>query len=89
MLYDYKEENITLNCADGTPCIFEGYGSYCFTLNNKVFKFERVLYSSKMTRNLMSGIEAAKIGLKGQIDVNSNGEITLLIKDKMNKVIVK
>jgi len=44
ILDNFVEKEITLRCANGFPCTFNGIGTYTFKLNGREFKLKRVLF---------------------------------------------
>ncbi|OUM69820.1 hypothetical protein PIROE2DRAFT_2252 [Piromyces sp. E2] len=71
LLINYIEEKTILICANGSPCIFEGY----------------VLYSEKVSRNIISGVEFAKLNTKAIIENNSKDNNNIFCKDcKISKM---
>ena len=50
LLKNFKYENIKLNCANGSPCEFEGYGEFEFEVNNTKIKLEKVYYSKNVVK---------------------------------------
>jgi len=62
LLKNFKKEKIKLRCTNNTYCYFEGYGKFEFTINNHHFKFNKVLYSGEVAKNIISGVEWAKQG---------------------------
>jgi len=64
LLLNYKEEKVVLKCANGSPCVFEGYGEFHFNINSHKIILKRVLYSKDVARNMISGVELAKINIK-------------------------
>jgi len=86
ILRNFKNEKINLSCANGTKCTFDGYGETILNINNYKIKLNRVLYSKDVTKNMISGIELAKIGIKVIIE-EINNNVTLKMLDKNYKTI--
>ena len=87
LLKDYKEDFVQLRCADNTTLDFEGYGSCEFTINNYHIKLNKVLYSKKIHKNLISAIEFAKIGITFVIEPLSQKKVKLTISECDKNVI--
>ena len=82
LLLNYKEEEITLVCANGSPLTFEGHGEFHFYINDYKIILDRVLYSKNVTRNIISGPELSKTGIKTLSDISKENIPTLTILDK-------
>eukprot|EP00833_Pecoramyces_ruminatium_P007370 jgi/Orpsp1_1/1181402/evm.model.c7180000077088.1 len=59
-----KKEKVILKCANNSPCTFEGHGEFHFFINSHKIILKRVLYSKDVSKNMISGVELAKIGIK-------------------------
>ena len=70
LLNNFIHCKIKLRCANGTMCSFEGYGTYECYINGIYLRLDKVLYSKSATKNLISGIELAKIGYRVIIDTD-------------------
>jgi len=81
LLKNFKKKNIKLKCANNTYCHFEGHVEFEFTINNHYFKIKRVLYSKDTAKNIVSGIEWAKHGIKTLTEMEDNENVTLRIFD--------
>ena len=84
LLKNFKQENIKLNCANGSPCEFEGYGEFEFEINNTKIKLERVYYSKNVIKNMISGVELARTNIKAILE-NINNEVVLKLLDQNYK----
>jgi len=90
ILLNYKEENISLKCANNTYMTFEGYGEFHFYINSHRIVLKRVLYSKEVSRNLLSGVELAKMNIKAITDIDKDKNVVLsLIDNYKNKLIGK
>ena len=67
ILSNFREEKISMQCANNSICEFDGVGTYEGSINGYNIKFENVLYSKQVNKNLLSGIKLAKNGLKCNI----------------------
>ena len=63
LLKNFKEEKITLRCANNTICTFDGYGEFTFKINSYKINLKRVLYSKDVVKNIISGNELIKLGI--------------------------
>jgi len=84
ILKNFKEEKITLRCANNSLCEFEGIGTYEGTINGYNIILENVLYSKHINKNLLSGIKLAKNGMKCNLKARK-GKVFLTLKTKNNK----
>jgi len=87
LLINYKEEQSVLTCANGSNLIFEGYGEFHGFINNHRITFKRVLYSKDVSRNIISGIELAKMDIKAITEKDKDNSVHLQLYDKYNKCI--
>ena len=89
LLTKYIKSPSELSCSNGSKITYEGYGEYELKINNTTIKLNRVLYSPDITRNIISAIELAKIGIKTITEpLNNNKNIVkLTILDSNNKII--
>lgn len=75
-----------MKCANNTICHFDGYGSYKGIINGFTIVLNKVLYSSKIIKSIISGIKLSKEGINTKIYTNNNTTyLTLLNSD--NKII--
>jgi len=72
ILKEWKKKKVTFRCANNTTCEFEGNGTYEGSLNGHEFKLKKVLYTSKINKNLICGIELIKEGLICKIKPRKN-----------------
>jgi len=86
ILNNFKEEKITLKCANNTFCDFEGYGDVNITINNKNINLNKVYYSKDIAKNMLSGIKLVKCGVKILIE-EINNEVVLKLLDNNYKTI--
>jgi len=49
-------------------CKFEGYGKAELTINKRKVILERVYYPKDVVKNMISGVELAKIGIKSLLE---------------------
>eukprot|EP00833_Pecoramyces_ruminatium_P018465 jgi/Orpsp1_1/1192497/evm.model.d7180000093790.1 len=86
ILSNYTEFKLTMKCANNTICHFDGYGSYKCIINGFTIVLNKVLYSSKIIKSIISGIKLSKEGINTKIYTNNNTTyLTLLNSD--NKII--
>jgi len=86
LLINYKEEKCILKCANNSSCVFEGYGEFHFFINSHKIILKRVLYSKEVSRNIISGIELAKIDIKALTE-RSDNRVKLTLMDNNNNTI--
>ena len=82
ILSNFREEKISMQCANNSICQFDGVGTYEGSINGYNIKFENVLYSKQVNKNLLSGIKLAKNGLKCNIKARKDN-IYLTLKTKL------
>ena len=87
LLINYKEEKTILKCANNSPCIFEEYGEFHLNINSHKIILKRVLYSKDVSRNMLSGVELAKIHIKAITDVTKDNNARLTLLDEHNNCI--
>jgi len=89
LLTNYTKSPNELLCANGSKFSYDGFGEYEFQINDTKIKLKRVLYSPDVTRNIISAIELAKIGIKTITEpLNKNSNIVkLTLMDSNNKII--
>ncbi|OUM59001.1 hypothetical protein PIROE2DRAFT_64053 [Piromyces sp. E2] len=88
ILTNFKEKEITLKCANGSTCNFDGIGTYEGSINGYNIILDNVLYSKDVNKNLLSGIKLAKNGMKCNFKSRKN-KVYLSLKTKnSNKRIV-
>jgi len=85
LLINYKEEKCILKCANNSSCVFEGHGEFHFFINSHKIVLKRLLYSKEVSRNIISGIELAKIDIKALTERSDRVKLTLI--DKNNNTI--
>jgi len=87
LLKNYKKEEIELTCANNTVCTFEGYGEFSFFINNYKIILKRVLYSKDVAKNMISGVELAKLGIKTLTESINNDTVKITLMDNLYKTI--
>ena len=85
LLINFKKEKINLRCANNTLCEFEGYSKAVLTINKRKVILERVYYSKDVVKNMISGIELAKSGVKSLLN-KVNNDVILRLLDKDYKI---
>jgi len=86
ILKNFIREPNKLRCANGTYFTYEGYGEYEFKIKDRKYHLKRVLYSKEITKNIISAIELAKIGIKA-FTTFENNKVKLLIMDENYNII--
>ena len=87
ILENFISKKIIMKCANNTTCEFSGYGTYKGKINNHNITLNKVLYSEKIAKNLISGIKLAESNITCEIS-NKNFKPQLIIKNN-NKTIFK
>ena len=87
LLKNFKEEKITLRCANNTICTFDGYGEFTFKINSYKINLKRVLYSKDVVKNIISGNELIKLGIIAITEPTNNDMVKLTLKDLGGNVI--
>jgi len=87
LLENFKEEIIQMQCANGSTCHFEGYGTFNGTINGHLITLERVLYSKEVNKNLIGGIKLIKSGIQASLELKNNN-ISLTLKNQNNDKII-
>ena len=72
LLTNFTKQKIYLKCANNTSIEFEGYGDFSGVINNNLIILKNVLYSKNVNKNLISGIQFAKSGIKTIINYENN-----------------
>ena len=86
LLHDFKENPITMSCANNSSCHFEGYGTFYGMINGHIITLDKVLYSPDINKNLISGIKLANNGIFSNIK-NINNTIHLNLTTKNDDLI--
>jgi len=87
ILENFITKKVIMKCANNTICEFSGYGTYKGKINNYNITLNKVLYSDKIAKNLISGIKLAESNIPCEIS-NKNFKPQLIIKNN-NKIIFK
>ena len=86
ILSNFKQEKITLYCANGTLCEIEGYGECCLKINNHHIKLTKVLYAPMVKMNILSSIKLIQNNIKA-ITLLFKKRVTLKTINNRNKTI--
>ena len=81
---NFREEKISMQCANNSICEFDRVGTYEGSINGYNIKFENVLYSKQFNKNLLSGIKLTKNGLKCNIKFRRD-KVFLTLKTTLEK----
>ena len=88
LLENFKEEKITMSCANNSTCVFEGYGTFRGKINGYEIVLDKVLYSKDINKNLISGIKLAKMGIFSNIK-SVNNKTYLNLTNENNTIIAQ
>ena len=83
---NFKQEKITLYCANGTSREIEGYGECCLKINNHHIKLTKVLYAPMVKMNILSSIKLIQNNIKA-ITLLFKKRVTLKTINNRNKTI--